>query len=164
MFSARYQRSLRILPSLLCCFSLTAVSYVALAAVLPDRDLGALTQVGRYSVLAAGPTTGQRDLLAATSAIDIPLDVQTVGEALHWLLRDSGYRLAAVSVMPLEVKAVLELPLPAVHRRFEPLPLRAVIRLIVGPAFHLVQDPVHRLLAFERCAETPDSAAMGEMP
>lgn len=163
MFSARHQRSPRILPSLLCSFSLTAVSDVALAAAPPERDLGALTQVGRYSVLAAGPTTGQRDLLAATNAIDIPLDVKTVWDALHWLLRDSGYRLAADSVMSGDVKAMLELPLPAVHRRFEPMPLHTVIGLIVGPAFDLVQDPVHRLLAFERCAGTPDSAAMGEV-
>ncbi|WP_116365657.1 pili assembly chaperone [Parahaliea mediterranea] len=163
MFSARHQRLPRILPSLLRCFSLTAASGMALAAAPPERDLGALTQVGRYSVLAAGPKEGQWDLLAVTSAIDIPVDVQTVGEALHWLLRDSGYRLAAVSVMPDEVKALLELPLPAVHRRFEPMPLQTVIGLIVGPAFHLVQDPVHRLLAFERCAGTPDSAAMGEV-
>ncbi|MFV0279036.1 MAG: pili assembly chaperone [Parahaliea sp.] len=163
MFSARHQRLPRILPSLLCCFSLTAVSDVAFAAAPTERDLGALTQVGRYSVLAAGPTKGQRDLLAVTNAIDIPIDVQTVGEALQWLLRDSGYRLAGVSVMPDEVKAMLELPLPGVHRRFEPMPLQTVIGLIVGPAFDLVQDPVHRLLAFERCAATPDSAAMGEV-
>jgi hypothetical protein len=49
---------------------------------------------------------------------------------------------------------MLTLPLPGAHRQFQPLPLKDVIALLVGPAFVLVQDPVHRLLAFERCRDS----------
>ena len=152
----------RLLAALLCCSGLSAVSNVASAAMPPAKSIGSFTQIGRYTVIAAGPTSGQRDLLSVTTAINIPGDLKTVGEALHWLLRDSGYRLAADSVLSDEVKAMLKLPLPSVHRRFEPMPIKTVIALIVGPAFHLVQDPVHRLIAFERCGETPEPSTKGE--
>ena len=56
---------------------------------------------------------------------------------------------------------MLELPLPAVHRRIEPMPLQTVMGLMIGPAFQLIQDPVHRLIAFERCADGPDPVATG---
>jgi type IV pili sensor histidine kinase/response regulator len=111
-----------------------------------------LTQTGRYSVMAAQPTTGQRDLLSVTRAITIPGDIDSVGEAFHWMLRDSGYRLAADAVLS---------PLPAVHRRFEPMPLQTVMGLMIGPAFHLIQDPVHRLIAFERCVDISAPNATG---
>ena len=30
--------------------------------------------------------------------------------------------------------------------------LRDALEILAGPAFHLVQDPVHRLITYERCA------------
>ncbi len=111
--------------------------------------------------MVAQPTAGQRDLLSVTRAITIPGDIESVGEAFHWMLRDSGYRLAADVVLSEEAKAMLELPLPAVHRRFEPMPLQTVMGLMIGHAFHLIQDPVHRLIAFERCADISAPNATG---
>ncbi|GAB5415731.1 MAG: hypothetical protein Cons2KO_33340 [Congregibacter sp.] len=119
------------------------------------------TQIGRYSVIAVRPTAEQRDLLSVTRAITLPGDVESVGEAFHWMLRDSGYRLATDAVLSKEARAMLNLPLPDVHRRFEPMPLETVMGLMIGPAFHLIQDPVHRLIAFERCTDVPDANATG---
>ncbi|MBC43815.1 MAG: pili assembly chaperone [Pusillimonas sp.] len=132
-----------------------------MAAERPFTTMSTLTQTGRYSVMAAQPTAGQRDLLSVTRAITIPGDIDSVGEAFHWMLRDSGYRLAADAVLSEEAKAMLALPLPAVHRRFEPMPLQTVMGLVIGPAFHLIQDPVHRLIAFERCSEFSAPNATG---
>ncbi len=44
------------------------------------------------------------------------------------------------------------LPLPAVHRSLGPMTLRDALKTLAGPAFNLVQDPVHRLITFERCS------------
>jgi type IV pili sensor histidine kinase/response regulator len=123
--------------------------------------IGAQTQIGRYSVIAVAPTAGQQDLLAVTRSITIADDIDTVGDALHWLLRDSGYRLADHDVLSEETIDMLDLPLPNAHRAFEPMPLKTVIGLMVGPAFHLVQDPVHRLIAFERCADASHPTSTG---
>jgi conjugative transfer region protein (TIGR03748 family) len=133
-------------------FGIFFASNAVVAAPIPPT--GATIPNGRYSVMAVEPSAGQRDLLSVNTAITIPSNIERVGEALHWILRDSGYRLAADSVLSDEVKALLELPLPVAHRHFEPMPLKTLMGLIIGPAFQIVQDPVHRLIAFERCVDT----------
>ena len=109
-------------------------------------------QVGRYSLLSAEPTEAQTDLLATTVTIHFPAQIQTVGESVGYLLRRSGYRLAETEALAPEAKDLLALPLPAVHRQLGPMPLRRALKTLAGPTFHLVQDPLHRLIAFERCS------------
>lgn len=123
-----------------------------------SSDGGVLTRVGRYAVISAAPTAGQKDLLADRRVRVIPASEKTIGEALRWLLKDSGYRLVDEAVLSEEAAVMLTLPLPAVHRQFQALPLHHVVALIVGPAFTLVKDPVHRLLAFERCRGAASTA------
>ncbi len=109
-------------------------------------------QVGRYSLLATTPTESQADLLAATVTVQFPERIQTVGEAVPYLLQSSGYRLATAEAIRPDTVALFELPLPAVHRSLGPMTLRDALETLAGSAFHLVQDPVHRLISFERCA------------
>ena len=161
MSSSKHHPMSQLLRILLCCSAAAVMSHSAVAEERPVTAISTLTQIDRYSVIAVRPTAGQRDLLSVTRAITIPGDIESVGEAFHWMLRDSGYRLATDGVLSEEAAAMLELPLPAVHRRFEPMPLQTVMGLMIGPTFHLIQDPVHRLIAFERCADGPDPVATG---
>lgn len=161
MSSFKHHGIPRFLTILVCCSGAAVGSHSVVAAEQRLTIMSTLTQTGRYSVMAARPTAGQRDLLSVTRAVTIPGDIDSVGEAFHWMLRDSGYRLAADAVLSEEARAMLDLPLPAMHRRFEPMPLHTVMGLMIGPAFHLIQDPVHRLIAFERCADTSDPNATG---
>ena len=108
-------------------------------------------QVGRYSLISATPTEAQAALLAATITVRFPERIQTVGEALPYLLQRSGYRLAAAESIGADTAALFALPLPAVHRNLGPMTLRDALEILAGPAFHLVQDPVHRLITYERC-------------
>ena len=111
-------------------------------------------QVGRYSLLSAQPTKGQTDLLATTVTVHFPAQVQTVGESVRYLLRHSGYQLAETAALAPKTLDLLSLPLPSVHRQLGPMPLRRALETLAGSTFDLVQDPVHRLVAFESC--TPD--------
>ena len=108
-------------------------------------------QVGRYSVLRALPTAAQADLLSTTITVRFPERIQTVGEAVRYLLQRSGYRLADDHVANFVTADLLGLPLPAVHRNLGPIMLRQALETLVGPVFRLVQDPVHRLISFELC-------------
>ena len=108
-------------------------------------------QVGRYSVIGAVPTEAQADLLATTLTIRFPERIQSLVEAVRYLLQRSGYRLAKAESMGPETADLFALPLPAVHRSLGPMTLRDALETLAGPAFNLVQDPVHRLVAFERC-------------
>ena len=161
MVSLQYHGAPHLLTILLCWSGSVIVSHSAAAGQQLSSVVASQTQVGRYSVIAVRPTAGQQNLLSVTRAITIPSDIKRVSDALDWLLRDSGYRLADDAVLSEEVVAIFDLPLPAVHRQFEPMPLNAVLGLMVGPAFRLVQDPVHRLIAFERCTDASDPRSIG---
>lgn len=113
-------------------------------------------QVARYSVLRPHLTVGQQDLLSIAKALRVPNEITTVGGALKWVITDSGYRLASPDQLTKDVKDMLQLPLPKAHRQFQALPLRDVILLLAGSSFVLVHDPVHRLIAFERCYVSTD--------
>jgi len=108
-------------------------------------------QVGRYSMLSATPTKAQADLLATNIKVQLPKRIHTIGEAIHYLLQRSGFRLADSEAMASETTVLLDLPLPAVHRNLGPISLRKALETLAGPAFQLVQDPMHRLIAFESC-------------
>ena len=108
-------------------------------------------QVGRYSLLVATPTEAQAELLATTINVRFPARIQTVGEAVRYLLQRSGYRLATAESIGPDTVALFALPLPAVHRSLGPMTLRDALETLAGPAFHLIQDPMHRLITFERC-------------
>ena len=108
-------------------------------------------QVGRYSLFATTPTEAQADPLQATITVQFPDRVRTVGDAVKHLLQQSGYRLAGADAVGPEAVYLMALPLPAVHRSLGPLPLKRALETLAGPAFYLVEDLVHRLVAFERC-------------
>ena len=108
-------------------------------------------QVGRYSMYSATPTVAQKELLSSLIKIQFPDRIQTVGEAVRHLLQGSGYRLAMAEVIEQDTLDLFTLPLPDAHRRLGPMPLQTALETLAGPAFRLIEDPVHRLLTFERC-------------
>lgn len=140
-------------PSFLPKRPLTAatICFAGVCAVASANPQANAVQTGRYSILTAKPTEAQVELLATTVMIRFPQRIQTVGEAVHYLLQRSGYRLVPADFLDPEAAALLALPLPAVHRSLGPMTLRDALTTLAGPAFQLVQDPVHRLMTFQRC-------------
>jgi len=117
-------------------------------------------QTGRYSMLSAAPTKAQAKLLETTVTVQLPARIQTIGEAVRYLLQRSGYRLATIESTEPDTLALFALPLPAVHRHLGPMTLHTALETLAGPAFHLVQDPVYRLITFARCV--PEQVAVHE--
>jgi len=108
-------------------------------------------QVGRYSLFAATPTEEQADPLQAMITVQFPDSVRTVGDAVQQLLQQSGYRLAGSEATGPASAYLMALALPAVQRSLGPMTLRRALETLAGPAFRLVEDPVHRLVAFDQC-------------
>ena len=125
-----------------------ASPYLAMSPQLQASEV----QVGRYSMFTATPTVAQKDILATALTVLFPERIQTVGEAIRYLLQRSGYRLASAEAIGPDTVSLFALPLPAVHRSLGPMTLKEALEILVGPGFHLVQDPVHRLITFEQCA------------
>lgn len=123
--------------------------FCAVASVnLPANDI----QVGRYSLFTATPTEAQADPLQASVTMQFPATVRTVGDAVRYALAQSGFRLAGSEAMAPDAAYLFALRLPEVHRNLGPTSLQQALETLAGPAFQLVEDPVHRLVAFERCA------------
>ncbi len=119
-------------------------------------------QVGRYSLHTVTPTEAQLDLLATTVTIQVPKRIQTVGEAIRYLLQRSGYRLAKTEITKPDTVVLFALPLPAVHRNLGPITLRGALETLAGPAFKLVQDRFYRCITFERSSiEKPVGPVVG---
>jgi len=129
-----------------------------MGALLPALEASAAeVTVARYSTVQPAPSMAQRDPLAAPVVSVLPASVTRIGEAVETLLGPSGYRLASTFAAEAERAELLDLPLPEAHRTLGPLPLRTALAILSGPAFTLVEDPVHRLISFERCDQTMDA-------
>jgi conjugative transfer region protein (TIGR03748 family) len=106
-------------------------------------------RVGRYSVIVPGPSPEQTDPLAVLVHMEFPRSVQTLGRTIEQVLAQTGYRLADLHASCPSMSALLDLPLPAVHRTLGPMRLDEALKTLAGPAHTLVIDPVHRLVSFE---------------
>jgi len=129
------------------CLLMAGMSGLALASPVSNGVVA--TQpiiVGRYLTVANIATQGQADLLQQTFQLRFPASVRTISDALHYLLRFSGYSLVSFEQLPLPAQNLLQQPLPAVDRNLGPLTLEQGVLTLVGQPFGLVVDPAHRLL------------------
>lgn len=136
-------------PSFRLLVSVTAL-IIATSSVRADK-----VAVARYSTVRAVPTIAQQDPLAASVRTTLPPSVVRVGEAIAALLAPSGYRLADPQTAGPDRETLLSLSLPESHRDLGPMQLRLALATLAGPAFVLVEGPVHRLVSFERCTSAP---------
>lgn len=104
------------------------------------------TQLARYLAVQNQPLPEQQNLLEQVFQVHFSRDVRTIGDAVHYLLRPSGYRLVDAHFFPKAAQSLLLQPLPEVDRKFGPMCLKDGLLTLVGFPFGLVVDPVHRLI------------------
>jgi type IV pili sensor histidine kinase/response regulator len=95
------------------------------------------------------PDENQVDLLSSMVELELPEQINTVGQAITYLLEGSGYRLLSAKLAEPYRVGLFAMPLPDVQRQLGPLSLRQGLELLSGPAFRLVIEPVYRLVTFE---------------
>ncbi|MBA1445568.1 MAG: hypothetical protein M3H12_08530 [Chromatiales bacterium] len=107
-------------------------------------------QAGRYTVVAAVATAAQADPLQTMVTIHFPEPhITTVGDAVRYLLRHSGYHLAKPEAADPAMAGLLDHLLPKVHRHLGPMTLQNMLSTLTGTAYQIVVDPVNRLIAFD---------------
>ncbi|MBF3412633.1 PilL N-terminal domain-containing protein [Burkholderia pseudomallei] len=111
-----------------------------------------VVRYGRYTLIDLVPDDGQSDLMQQVIELTIPSAANaTVGDALHYVLRRSGYRLCDERA---DTTAVLyALPLPAAHEHLGPITLRDALQLLAGPRWTLLVIDETREVCF---APQPD--------
>jgi len=107
------------------------------------------THIERYTSIENKPTLGQLDLLEQTIQIHFSQKIQTIGQAIDHVLRPTGYSLIPTHTLHPKVQYLLLKPLPLVDRELGPMRLNEALRVIVGPAFDVLHDPLHRLISFK---------------
>lgn len=127
-----------------------------LASAQPTHDI----RLSRYTTASTAPDAAQVDPLQAVVQIGFPrATVRTVGDAIAYLLVRTGYRLAHPQEADKRTPAVLDLPLPEVHRRLGPCTVRTALSVLLGKPFVLSTDPVQRLVSYRVEAATSELSA-----
>ena len=115
------------------------------------HSLTAEVQIGRYATVRALPTEAQRDVLSMQLTRHFDTNVKTVGDAVAEVLKEVGYSLSDPATADTRRQRLLQLPLPNTHRRLGPVTIRDMLATLAGPGWQLVEDPVDRLVTFDRC-------------
>ena len=121
----------------------------------PSKLDPVLVQTGRYSYLPAKPKVEQLNPLLAVIDVHIPDTIVTVKDSAQYLLQFSGYQLTQAISHERHVAALLQHPIPEVHRHFEQVILRDAILALGGSGYRLLVDPINRLVAYERDPKYP---------
>jgi type IV pili sensor histidine kinase/response regulator len=125
------------------------VSFTTIPTFAQERTATGDIRVGRYTTLADAPADAQSNPLDAVVVINFPrTQVSSVGDAVAYLLLRTGYRLTDPDQLGPEVKDILALSLPEVHRRVGPYSVRAALQVLIGTPFQLSIDPMRRQIAY----------------
>ncbi len=127
------------------CRSIIFVS-IYFGAVLSAH--AATTQVGRYLSIENKPRAEQVNLLIQEFQVRFPSSVQTIGDAMNYLLKNSGYSLVPEAQRSGALKITLNKSLPAIDRDFGPMRLNDGLTTLAGPVLTLIQDPLNRTVNF----------------
>jgi len=107
-------------------------------------------QTDRYTQVSLSPSAEQKDPLKAVVKTHFPAgSIETVGEALDYLLARSGYQLAHPNHRDPKVQALFSLPLPSVHRDIGPVRLDTALSMLAGSGYAVVFDRVNRLVSID---------------
>jgi type IV pili sensor histidine kinase/response regulator len=98
----------------------------------------------RYLLVSIDPKVEQHDPLSGIIELRIPASTQpTIGDALRYVLRQSGYSLCATGQAS---RVLYRQRLPGVQYRLGPMRLRTALQLMGAPAWQVEVDDVQRVV------------------
>lgn len=104
--------------------------------------------ISRYVGMKVDQHQQQADPLQTVLNITIPFEIKSIGQALNYILIDSGYSLADPLELTDEARTLINLPLPDIHRKFEYQTLNNILRVLAGEPYELLVDPIKREVNF----------------
>ncbi|AZF53205.1 PilL protein [Pseudomonas sp. R4-34-07] len=109
-------------------------------------DARVFLRQSRYTLVELRPDARQQILQRQIIDLRIPAtNVTTVGDAMRYVLRRSGYQLCEGDPV---LATLWDLPLPAAHVQLGPLPLNQTLQLLAGNAWRLSVDERERRVCF----------------
>lgn len=114
-----------------------------------------ITQVSRYATVSNQPLAAQINPMKTVQQIHFPVSIQTIGEAVNYWLRYSGYHLTPKEKQSESLQQVFQQPLSQVSRNLGPLTIERGLTVLVGQQlFTLKQDDLLREINFSLIARS----------
>ena len=105
--------------------------------------------ISRYVDVLPGPTNAQKNPMnLVLPHISFKQSIKSVGQAINYLLNDTGYKLTRHHPDKRVLK-LFRLPLPKIHRNMGPLTLAQALTVLAGEPWSLSVDPINRLVSFQ---------------
>lgn len=130
-------------PLTLATLMVLGVSSLSLA-----EEISSVMPESRYVSVQVGATPTQHNLLESVLSIHIPESLETIGEALAYLLYPYGLRLLNTEEARPEQALLLSLALPDPHRTLDPITLLDALKLLGGESFEVTINPVTRTVSY----------------
>lgn len=138
------RKLIRLLPIVL----LSVAVSVSAKPSLPHQNESALS-ISRYVDLTPAPSQAQKNVMKLVlPRINFSPNIKSVGQAINYLLLDTGYKLTRHHPDP-RVHQLFRLPLPKIHRNMGPLTLEQALSVLAGEPWQLAVDPINRLVSFQ---------------
>ncbi|BCZ97729.1 hypothetical protein SC029_10645 [Legionella pneumophila serogroup 1] len=127
------------------------LSMISVLSVAAFYSIAAnVTQINRYATVANKPLAAQVNPLLAVQQIHFPQEVQTIGQAIEWWLKFSGFSLVSKEKQPESLQIIMQQPLPQIDRNLGPLTVKDGLEVLVGQqSFALIEDPLLRQVNFK---------------
>ncbi|HDS1208470.1 TPA: hypothetical protein QDZ84_003509 [Shewanella algae] len=109
----------------------------------------AYVKTDRYTYIKPGADSVELDPLSVNVQITFPPNVKTVGDAVRFVLLNSGWVLALDESTDSALQLTMGRPLPQVHRKLSLMPLRTALQVLVGNYYSPVEDPIRRIYSFD---------------
>ena len=136
-------------------FALAALAWSAALSHASDNE-----RLNRYSIRLLTADSNQTDLLSSVIQTEFPSTIDTVGEAVDFILVRSGFRHIPTD----SFKNSLLLPLPAAHRVMGPVDIRTALTTIAGQPWHLHENNHHRVVWFQLAGAPMDDSHIEKKP
>lgn len=122
---------------------------VTVLAICSPYCIADYIQTDRYTLVEPKPKLSEIDPLSVNVQISFPPHIKTVGDAVGYVLLNSGWVLAIDSASDSALAITLNRPLPQVHKKLTLMPLRRVLQVLVGVHYTPVEDPIRRIYSFD---------------
>jgi FimV-like protein len=108
-----------------------------------------LLKTSRYSFLDLSPQPDETDILSVVIEIEFPKEIQKVGDALAFLLQNSGYSLEDPELSGHKQYVLYNFDLPEAHRKIGPITLWDALAVIGNDGFLPGSNPLLRTIRYE---------------
>lgn len=120
------------------------------ASRIQANGLQASRLIDRYTAISPIETLAQKDPLSVVVSIKFAKSIFNVKQAIEQLLTPSGYKLNQDH----NVEKIRGFSLPKVHQQLGPMPLKRMIRVLLGSAWDLHTDHPTRTIQIVKASNT----------